>query len=335
MGVSLISNPPYNLKLKHPQLAGFMPQYMGWEMPPEANANYAFVLSALNWADDKVVILLPNGVLTARTKSEIMIKKQLIKENLLLAVITLPGNMFESTNIPTCLLLFDKHKETKQIAMIDLTDQCEEEVRHQRGQFGGSSHMERVYHKTVAVIPQAIMERCVDIINNHTDADFAVWVDSERIAENGYSLSPRQYMGIKSEIKHRPFEDIAEDYNRIIRTKNSIKIKMNKTAAKRLGFDCMDREEINLEKTFAVVNQKVEKGNYIRFSADDGIEIKCSTKDDIPQLIRLFLAHWKESIIYLNNEENRLLAEFRDALLPELMSGSIQIKEDSDGSERD
>ena len=33
-------------------------------------------------------------------------------------------------------------------------------------------------------------------------------------------------------------------------------------------------------------------------------------------------------IMYLNNEENRYLAEFRDALLPELMSGRIKVKED-------
>ena len=329
MGVSLISNPPYNLRWKHPQLAKFMPQYMGWELPPDANANYAFVLSAMEMVDDKAVILLPNGVLTSNNKSEAAIKKQLINENILSAVITLPGDMFESTNIPTCLLLFDKHKETKQIVMIDLINQCDEEVRHQRGQFGGSSHMKRVYHKTVSVIPQAIMEKCVDVINNHKEADFAVWVDSERIAENGYSLSPRQYMGIKNEIKHRSFEDIASDFNRIIRTKNAIKIKMNKTAAKRLGFDCLG-DTVDLTETFAVVGQKAEKENYIRFSADDGIEIKCSTKDDIPQLIRLFLSHWKEQIIYLNNEENRILAEFRDALLPELMSGNIEIKEEQD-----
>ena len=31
-------------------------------------------------------------------------------------------------------------------------------------------------------------------------------------------------------------------------------------------------------------------------------------------------------IMYLNNEENRYLAEFRDALLPELMSGKIDVQ---------
>lgn len=333
MGVSLISNPPYNLKWQHPQLAKFMPQYMGWELPPEANANYAFVLSALEMVDDKAVILLPNGVLTSNNKSEATIKKQLINENLLSAVITLPGDMFESTNITTCLLLFDKHKKTRQVAMIDLSDQCEEEVRHQRGQFGGSSHTERVYHKAVRVIPQDVMRECMDIITNHKESDFSYWANPAQIAGNDYNLSPRRYIVPKIETKHRPFEDIASDFNRIIRTKNAVKIKMNKTAAKRLGFDCLG-DAVDLTDAFAVVGQKAEKENYIRFSADDGIEIKCSTKEDIPQLIRLFLSHWKQSIIYLNNEENRILAEFRDALLPELMSGNIEIKEEEQDDEK-
>jgi hypothetical protein len=35
---------------------------------------------------------------------------------------------------------------------------------------------------------------------------------------------------------------------------------------------------------------------------------------------------WSQHIYYLNNEENRLLAEFRDALLPKLMSGEISVE---------
>ena len=110
MAISLISNPPYNMRWKAPQLAGFLPQYAGYEIPPDSNANMAFVLSALNWAENRAVILLPNVVLASGQKQEQSIRKQLIAQNLLLAVISLPGNMFESTSIPTCLLVFDKHK---------------------------------------------------------------------------------------------------------------------------------------------------------------------------------------------------------------------------------
>lgn len=163
MAISLISNPPYNMRWKAPQLAGFLPQYAGYEIPPDSNANMAFVLSALNWAENRAVILLPNGVLASGQKQEQSIRKQLIAQNLLLAVISLPGNMFESTSIPTCLLVFDKHKETRKIAMVDLTDKCDEEIRDQRGQFGGASHEGRTYHKTIKVISDSIILSLIHI----------------------------------------------------------------------------------------------------------------------------------------------------------------------------
>lgn len=299
---------------------------MGYEIPPESNANMAFVLSALSRIEDRAVILLPNGVMASGNPKESVIRQQIIDENLLLAVITLPGNMFESTSIPTCLLVLDKHKTTRRICMIDLSEACVDEVRDQRGQHGGASHTGRTYHKTIKVIPPDVMEKCVELLGSDKDEPgLCVWVDIEHVAANKYDLTPRRYFEIDLETAHRSFEDIAADYNRVIRQKNAIQIKMNRTAAKRLGFDCMDIERPDLSASFGVVGQKAEKEKYITFSADDGIQIRISTKEDIHPLVREFLSHWKQMIMYLNNEENRYLAEFRDALLPELMSGKIEI----------
>lgn len=325
MGISLISNPPYNMQHKLPELAGFMPRYTGWTLPPESNANYAFILSALELIDDRAVILMPNGVLSSGKKSEREIREQLIAENLLLAVITLPGSMFESTNIPTCLLVFDKHKQTRRIAMIDLSDKCAEEVRGQRGQFGERSHTERTYYKTVKVIPPEVMSRCTELINSGNDeTDLCVWVSPEQISD--FNLTPKYYFEAKTENVHRAFEEIAADYNRIISQKNAIKIRMNRTAAKRLGYNCMDHDKPDLTDSFGIVGQKAEKEDFISFGADDGIRITISTKEGIHPLVLDFLSHWKQMIMYLNNEENRYLAEFRDALLSELMSGRIEVK---------
>ena len=326
MGISLISNPPYNLRWKAPQLAGFLPQYAGYEIPPDSNANMAFILSALNWIEDRAVILLPNGVLTSNQKQEQSIRKQLISQNLLLAVISLPGDMFESTSIPTCLLVFDKHKETRRIAMIDLSDKCDEEVRDQRGQFGGASHEGRTYHKTVKVISDSVINKCTELINNGKDEEgFCRWVSPEEIPD--WNLTPKRYFEVKTEFVHRPFDDIASDYNRIIDQKNAIQIKMNKTVAKRLGYDCMAGDKPDLTESFAVAGQKAVKEKNITFSADDGITIRISTKDGVHPLILNFLSHWKQMIMYLNNEENRVLAELRDALLNDLMSGKIEVKD--------
>lgn len=327
MGSSLISNPPYNMRWEPPQLASFLPQYSGWTVPPKSNANLAFVLSGLQQIDERAVFLLPNGVLSSGTKEEKEIKEQLIYENLISAVIILPDSMFESTSIPTCLIVLDRHKQTTKIMMLDMREEYETEFRDQNGQFGGNSHTRRTYHKEFMVLTREGMKKAVDVINELKDIPgFSKGVLPDEIRKQDYILTPARYIEQEAiEEHHRPYEDIAADYNRIIAQKNAIQIKMNRTAAKRLGFDCMDAEHPDLSESFEIVGQKVEREKNITFSADDGIMIRISTKDGIHPLIMNFLSHWKQMIMYLNSEENRYLAEFRDALLPELMSGKINI----------
>ena len=103
------------MRWKVPQLAGFLPQYAGYTIPPDSNANMAFVLSALSWIDNRAVVLLSNNVLSSSQKQEQSIRQELIRQNLLLAVITLPGDMFESTSIPTCLLILTNTKRLAEL----------------------------------------------------------------------------------------------------------------------------------------------------------------------------------------------------------------------------
>jgi len=327
MGVSLVSNPPYNMAWNVPDLAGFMPQYTGWPIPPKNNANFAFVLAGIAKITDRAVFLLPIGVLTSATKEEAEIRKLLIGSNMITAVILLPDSMFESTGIPVCMVIFEKNRKTTKVEMIDLRKHFEKEIRDQRGQYGGNSKTGRVYHKEINVITRGTMEKTVRVIRDHeTEIGFCRAVIPETIRKNDYSLNPAAYVEKEAiEEKHRSFEDITADYNRIIETKNRIKIRMNATVAKRLGYDCLDTKKPDLSEAFEVVGQKAMKENYIRFSPDDGIEIRCSTKNGISEMIIMFMNSWKQRIIYLNNEENRLLAEFRDALLPKLMAGEITI----------
>ena len=280
------------------------------------------------------MFILPNNVLATERKQEKAIKQSLIRQNLLLAVVSLPGNMFESTSIPTCILVFDKHKTTRKTAMIDLRDKCLEEVRDQRGQFGGNSHTGRTYHKTVIAIPPETMQECLKLIEHKQDKEnLCKWVQQEDLERTGWDLTPGRYIDMKIEEAHRSFEDIANDYNRVIRQKNAIKIRMNRTAAKRLGYDCMNIEEPDITASFGIVGQKVLKEDNISFGADDGIKIQISTKDGIHPLILDFLNHWKQMIIFLNEEENRYLAEFRDALLPKLMNGEISVSDTKESKE--
>ena len=47
--------------------------------------------------------------------------------------------------------------------------------------------------------------------------------------------------------------------------------------------------------------------------------------DGVYDFTLMFLQMWKQHIMYLNNEENRILAEMRDALLNDLMTGKIEV----------
>lgn len=101
-----ISNPPYNIKWQHPIFAQSLPEYeLG--LPPESNANFAFILKSFYVADETLLIL-PSGVLNPNHQEEIKVMKNLVNGNYIHAVILLPGNMFESTDIATCILWLKK-----------------------------------------------------------------------------------------------------------------------------------------------------------------------------------------------------------------------------------
>ena len=64
-------------------------------------------------------------------------------------------------------------------------------------------------------------------------------------------------------------------------------------------------------------------------------EMKFEVKDfdELPEMISIFLNMWRQRMMSLNNEENRMLIELRDTLLPDLMSGKISLCEESEDNE--
>jgi len=63
-------------------------------------------------------VIVPHGVLF-RSGAEGKIRQKLIEENLLEAVIGLPGNLFFGTGIPAAILIFNRGKETSDVLFID------------------------------------------------------------------------------------------------------------------------------------------------------------------------------------------------------------------------
>lgn len=333
-----ISNPPYNIRWKQPDLAPMWPQYSGFDIPPESNANMAFLLTGISEAA-RAAYILPNGVLSSG-KAEGRIRQQLVDANLVEAVISLPERMFESTSIPVCVLLLAKNRQTRRIALIDATSRCESEVRDQRGQFGSKSHTGRVYHKTVNVLTGETVSGIMREISQADDTDMVRHIDQEHL-DDDCNLTPKRYLTKPLEpdaTPHRPFQKIVDSINEVADRRNSLLLTVNATTARMLGVDEVKRmqDEGNAirEQMEAALNSiegmepvKLKRGEYIRFSKNKNeVRFENNSKERVSDVLLLIMQGWKQNIYACNNDENRYLAELRDALLPDLIGGKLQFK---------
>lgn len=332
---SCISNPPYNMKWKIPPFAQLQPRFNGCELPPESNANYAFILTALDNCNEKVSMILPCGILSSEVTNEKRIRQYLVEKNLIESVILCPDKMFEATSIATCLLTLNKKKETTHIAFLDMRKTCDVEQREQNGQFGGASHENRTYKKAVNVFSEVQMESAIDaIVNQKSVPEFSKSASLQMVTENDYCLVPSRYIEFQEkEFVHREYGEIIDDLNRVINEKNGLKLTMNETLAKSVGlyeifqmFKQSEETADSMNQMLTFTGKRIEKENFISMSKKAGeLKFENGSKNSISTILLSILQMWKRHIMYLNNEENRYLAELRDAILPDLMSGKIKL----------
>lgn len=108
----VIANPPFSLRnwgaetwKKDPYGRAFC------GMPPAGNADYAWLqhmVASMKPGTGRVGVVMPHGVLFR--KDEAKIRQCFLESDLLEAVIGLPNNLFYSTTIPVCLLIFRSEK---------------------------------------------------------------------------------------------------------------------------------------------------------------------------------------------------------------------------------
>lgn len=325
-----ISNPPYNIKWVPPTPLENDIRFP--VVPPASNANYAFVLNCLARAKKKAVLILPNGITSERTEYDC--RKYLVDNDLIETVIIMPDKMFEVTSISTCILVLNKSKKHKgEILFIDSRKNCIVEEREQNGQFGGASHTNRTYKKAYNVLSAENMQKIFDVIESRENkGEFSAIKKNEEVAENEYMLTPSRYIEFcEHEQTHRSFQDISDNINYISRMKSACKLVINETIAKGLG---LDMETIKQEKENSRQMQEQMKSLGIDLEIEDYIQFtknknefvfKCNDKELLPDILIQFFNMWKNQTALLNTMQNQYLAELRDALLPDLMSGKIEL----------
>ncbi len=330
---SCISNPPFNMKWQYPDFVQIKPPFINCELPPKSNANFAFVLIALNQIKEKAAFILPCGVLSTDNFAEKDIIKYFVDSNLLDAVVLCPDKMFEKTAISTCILLLNKKKTDTMTTFIDYRQTYKEKVREQRGQYGGNSHEKRVYTKNIKTFTDEQIQNCKNIIQHRNDLSMVSSnVNIQTIKENDYKLSPSFYIKFEpTEVKTREYSEIISDINRVRTDRNNCKLIINEKLAKTFGFDLdLYKGEAEFDDAFIekISGQKIVKDDYIRITKNKNeFKFENNSKEKISNVLVMALSMWKQHIHYLNNEETRYLIEFRDKLLPDVMSGKIEVEE--------
>ena len=175
----VVANPPFSLDKWGAEEAG-IDKYNRFHrgVPPKSKGDYAFITHMIETLNEhgRAGVILPHGILF-RGSSEGKIRKKLVEENLLKAVIGLPPNLFYGTGIPATILIFDKNKgKNRDVLFIDASRQ-----------FKNGKNQNSLTAKDVEII--------YDAFSKYETIDKYSYLSTlEEIEENDYNLNIPRYV---------------------------------------------------------------------------------------------------------------------------------------------
>ncbi len=108
-----MANPPFNQKdWRAENELKDDPRWKGYDVPPKSNANYAWILNMVSKLSENGVagFILANGALSGGGE-EYKIRRKLIENNMVEAILVLPQDMFYTTNISVTVWILNKNKK--------------------------------------------------------------------------------------------------------------------------------------------------------------------------------------------------------------------------------
>ena len=189
----VVANPPFSLD-KWGAEDALADQFTRFHrgVPPKSKGDYAFITHMIETTYEdvgKVGVIVPHGVLF-RGSSEGKIREQLIKENLLDAVIGLPANLFFGTTIPAAILIFNRGKgHNKDVLFIDACREYQEGKNQNRlREDTDIKHIVDTYKAFKAAAPLKTEEGIV------VEEKYAYRATLKEIEENDYNLNIPRYV---------------------------------------------------------------------------------------------------------------------------------------------
>lgn len=173
---AVVSNPPYSQKWD-PADKDADPRYSRFGLAPKSKADLAFLLHDLYHVkpDGIMTIVLPHGVLF-RGGEEGIIRKNLIEQNHIDAIIGLPANIFFGTGIPTVIIVLKQKRAATDVLIVDASKGFVKEGKNNK-------------------LRASDIKRIVDVvIERQTVPNYAKLVSRKEIRVNDYNLNIPRYV---------------------------------------------------------------------------------------------------------------------------------------------
>lgn len=216
----IMANPPFNLKKwrSENELVTDV-RWSGYAVPPESNANYAWILhilSKLDASNGVAGFLLSNGALDDAKDNAYAIRRKLIENDKVEAIMVLPRGMFYSTDISVTLWILNQNKKGGLYHNRQLRDRSGEilfvDLRSWKQNIYEGNH--------VQFLPEQIMQ-VAQIYQTWQGigTDGATYAKPElyrsvslnEIADNNFSLVPSRYIEFVDRDQDIDYEGIMRD----------------------------------------------------------------------------------------------------------------------------
>ena len=178
----VVANPPYSISDWEDEIfkSDKYGRLEGYDMPPKSNADYAFVLHILKSmnSNGRAGVVLPHGVLF-RGGAEARIREQILKNDLLEAIVGLPPKLFYGTSIPAAILIFNRNKPKEHKDKVLIIDSEKD--------FSEGKNQNTLRYQDIQKIAKAY--------DGYKDVEgYARIVDLSEIEKNDFNLDVRRYI---------------------------------------------------------------------------------------------------------------------------------------------
>lgn len=214
---AIVSNPPYSIKWdgdNNPLMINDPRFSPAGVLAPKSKADLAFIMHSLSW-------LAPNGTAAIvcfpgvmyRGGAEKKIRKYLIDNSYIDAIIQLPDNLFYGTSIATCIMVLKKSKSDNSVMFIDASKQCVKVTNSNK-------------------MTDENIEYILDIYKKRKNVEYVSQVvTADDIAKEDYNLSVSTYVEAEDTSEKIDIVELNKEIERIVERERILRAEIDKIIA--------------------------------------------------------------------------------------------------------